>query len=722
MRCILKGDPMSNIFINPFVKNRDEYSRNINVLNQYVHDCANFLHISTGKPISECRSFVTNSMKPNGTFPVKDPAVECLVRKDNGDRERTNTTLSTYISDAVKDKELIAPTLTTYVHPSKQMSLLATYIDGNVKARSVAKKAMFAAEAAGDNILASIKKIEQTNKKLANNSISGAHVSPSNPLYNPTAHSTLTSNCRSTSGYGNANNEKLLSGNRHYWSYDITLNNIVSIITHTDYAKLNEVVSKYNLHLPSVKETMECITYSTKLYWWDVSFTKRLEDFVPKLTPVQRAAFVYTGDLYHLKKHNNELIRTFIGKLSSKILSTINDPAIIIKYADEAHLNLAHQICAKETMGIGKKYTDIMNTPAFTTLAATVENIERVITEYSDLIKVFFVTNNVPASMGYFPESIRRCALTGDTDSTIFTVQDWVTWYCGKITFDDTGMSVAATMIFLASATISHILAIMSANFGVVKERIHQIEMKNEYKFDVFVPTQLGKHYFATIGCQEGNVFAKRKMEIKGVYLKSSNAPKVINEKAVEMMKGIMDTVMAGNKISAVKYLKYVADIERSIMDSIRRGEFTYLRTGTIKDVSSYVGDETNSPYQNHLFWQSVFAPIYGYMDNPPYDTMKVSVVTDSSVKLRKWIATIPDREFADRLSTYMANNNKTSMTTLNIPAQILTSVGMPKEVVDIIDYRKIIMDITKIFYILLETIGIYMSDDKLKRMASDYY
>ena len=49
--------------------------------------------------------------------------------------------------------------------------------------------------------------------------------------------------------------------------------------------------------------------------------------------------------------------------------------------------------------------------------------------------------------------------------------------------------------------------------------------MKNEYKFDVFVPTQVAKHYYASIGCQEGNLYKAQEPEIKGVHLKSSNAP-----------------------------------------------------------------------------------------------------------------------------------------------------------------------------------------------------
>ncbi len=713
---------MKDKYINPFVKNINEYKRDIDILGNYMKECVNYLHISTGRPIIECRDFVNKQLSTEGKFPFTDPQVVYLDRMTNGDREKNTTTLSKYIKETVAAKELIAPTFTTYLHPSINTSLLATYISENVKARSVAKKAMFAAETAGDMLLANIKKIEQTNKKLANNSVSGAHVSPSNPLYNSTAHSTLTSNCRSTAGYGNANNEKMLSGNRHYWSHDIVLNNIVSIITHTDYEQLEKIVTLNNIHLPSVKETLECIKYSTSLYWWEENYFKKIETFVSKLTPLQCAAFVYTGDLYHLKKYNEKFIRNFIKTISLKIKGTHPDPDKQINETSESILNLAHQICANETKGIGKKYTSIKGTEAYHTLALTVLNIETILMHHSDLIKVFFVSDNVPASMAYFPESIRRNVLTGDTDSTIFTVQDWVIWYKGEAIFDDEAMAVAAAVVFLASSTIAHILAIMSANFGIVKEKLHHIEMKNEFSFDVFVPTQLGKHYFATIGCQEGNVFAKRKNEIKGVYLKSSNSPKEINKKAVVMMESIMQTVIDGNKISIIKYLKYVADIEREIMVSIHKGEFTYLKTGIIKDTASYANDGSMSPYQNHLFWQEVFGPIYGYVENPPYSTVKISTTLDSTLRLKQWIDSLENKEFAQRLEIYIKRNKKTSITTLNIPTQVLTSVGMPKELLAIIDLRKIVTDLGKIYYILLECLGFYSYENKKRILISDYY
>jgi len=713
---------MTTAFQNAFVLHPSQYKRDLNSLKHYVEDSAFYLHTSTGASMEECRLFIQDCLRPGGQFEFKDPKVEYLYRAENGDRVRGETTMSRYLGDSIRKNELIAPTLTTYTHPNEKESLLGIYIGGNVKKRSSAKKAMFAAKAEKNFLLENVKKIEQTGRKTANNSISGGHVTPSTPLYNKTAHSTLTSTCRSTSGYGNANNEKFLSGNRHYFNHHIVLQNIVSIVNNTDYEKLERVMQKYQIVYPTPEQVEQAVRYSVELYWREEFYFAKISDLLHKLSPLQRAAFLYTGDLYHLMALNTELVHGLVKKLASRVTGPHPDPLSVLKNAPEDHVNLGHQLCLKETMGIGKDYSKIRTQEDLCTLANTVQHIADTITEYADLIDALWVTRNVPASMAHFPDSIRRSALTSDTDSTIFTVQDWVIWYKNGISFDDEAMGVAATMIFLASSTITHILAMMSANFGIIEERIHQIAMKNEFKFDVFVPTQIGKHYYASISCQEGNVFEEHETEIKGVQLKSSNAPRAIIEGATAMMEDIMATTMKEGKLSLVKYLKQIADVERDIIGSIKRGEYTYLRTGSIKDSTSYAGDPETSPYQQHTFWNEVFGPSYGMMPEPPYQTLKVSVDLDTATEYRLWVDSLPDREFANRLNAYMLRTGKTTLTTFHLPIPILQGKGMPTELLNVIAYRRIVIDIVKIYYLVLETMGIYTMEKKVQRLLSDWY
>lgn len=713
---------------NPFVLEKADYKRDINILQHYVNDAAKYLSVMTGKSPAECRNYVLTNMRPGGKFEFKDPQVRYLERGENGDREEKYGTISQYIAETVSREELIAPTFTTYLNPKQNQSVLVDFIDENVAARGRAKKAMFKATMEGDTAVATLKKIEQGNKKISNNSISGAHVSNSTPLCNKTGHSTLTSNCRVTSGFGNANNEKLLCGNRHYWNPNIVINNIVSIVNHTDYDRLAAVMEKYQLVYPTVQDALECVEYSTNLYWRNERARARILTLLSNLSPIERAAFVYTGDLYHLKKHNDQVIRTFIQKLSAAVRVVHPNPKEALENNREEYRNLVQLFFSEEMKGktLGEKDKNFIgktNPDVYGYVASTIEHVHDVIVnQYADFIETFFVTVNVPASLAYFPTSVRRAALTSDTDSTIFTVQDWVTWYQGYQGFSKISTAISATMIFLAAETITHILARMSANFGIETKRIHQVAMKNEYYFPVFAPTPVGKHYFAAMAAQEGNVYEKLKMEIKGVHLKSSNVPKEVMNKAEQMMTDIVKDIMANKKISLRHYLGQVADVEREVKRSVLAGEPTYFRKGQIKIPQAYTKSAEESPYQYHMFWHEVFAPKYGYTSEPPYGCLKVSVDLGSRSSLRKWVASIKDKALALRLENWLNKMEKNGIQSLLISEEALRVSGMPEEIASVMDMRKIIFDVTSVFYIILETMGFYCVNKNLTRLISDEY
>lgn len=706
---------------NPFVLERSSYKRDIDVTRMYVKDQATHLHLMTNRPMEECVEFVKVQLRPGGQFEFKDPAITFLERGENEDRTRQVGTLEKYLQEAMSAGDLISPTLTTYLPPHVRKSILVDYIDTNVKRRSVAKKAMFKAKMEGNFILENIKDNEQTNAKLANNAISGAHVSPSTPLYNKTAHSTLTSNCRTTSGYGNANNEKFLCGNRHYRNPDIVINNIISIINNTDYEAMEKVLVDFGIRVPTLQETIDCVKYSAQLYWRNQRDYARIAMLLSKLTDLQRAAFVYTGDMYQLMKLNEDVIRVFLTRLSTRVPVEHPDPKTLIKASPDDHVHLATVLCSEESRG--KRLDEMEGTYAYGYIASTVANIQKVIADYAPMIRAFWVTVNLPASVAYFPDSIRRSAITSDTDSTIFTVQDWVIWFNnGHLGFDTTSCNVAASVVFLAAQTITHVLAKMSANFGIEEKRIHQVAMKNEYAFIIFVPTQVAKHYYALIVNQEGNVFQILKKEIKGVHLKSSNAPREMILEAQKMMEFIMNTVMAEKKINMRSILKKIGSLEKSVLDSIAIGSHQYFRLAQVKDAESYTKGPTESPYAQYTMWNEVFAPKYGTVAAPPYMCVKVATSLKSARSTADWLLAMEDQELADRLRNWLEKNNKKYFGTFFLPEQIVMSNGIPKEILETVDSRKIAYSASSVFYLIAETLGEYMLDKKLTKLISDYH
>lgn len=730
---------MSN---NPFVLEIDQYQRDLDVMGNYIHQASVYLSKMNDVPVERAREFVETNLRPGGLFEFKDPVLFHTTKNPHGDRVKTQSGFLEYIGKSVRDRDIIAPTLTTYLHPEVKESPLVKSIDRNVKLRADNKKMMFAAKMSGNKELETFKNEEQTGNKLSNNALSGAHVSASTPLYNLSAHTTLTSTCRITSGYGNANNEKFLSGNRHYYSEAIIRNNITSVIANTDYDQLKETIEEFGLVYPTPEYVLSQIVRCWNHYERDTAGQERIYTYLERLSPLELAAFMYTGDLYQIKELNPDFMRSFVEQLISPIPVELSDEEVVsfMKKANGDYRVFGSQIHNSKTKGVPLHKTEdffrdhkdrpVNEAPhwdVYKLVAGTTKNIYDVVGKYRKFIKTFFLTTNLPASVAYFPSAVRYAVVMSDTDSTIFTVQDWVHWYCGYYSFDDIGTAVSEAFIFLASQAITHTLAVMSANIGVERKRLFQIEMKNEYKFDVFVPTQVAKHYYAAITRKEAAIYKDIDLERKGVQLRSSKVPAQIMADAGDTMRQICRDIMSGKNLVLLDQITAVADKEREIHRSIKNGHVDYFTFSRINMAEGYSNpDPIKTPYSHYDMWRKVFEPTYGPIEPPPYVAVKVNTTLKSKSSLNEWLDGMQNRQIAQAMQDWLTRNNKNVPTTFNLSLEYIRTHGIPQEIFDIINSRKIILDNTSVFYLILETLGFYMkesgSSDKVKRLLMDFY
>jgi hypothetical protein len=383
-----------------------------------------------------------------------------------------------------------------------------------------------------------------------------------------------------------------------------------------------------------------------------------------------------------------------------------------VKKMDDNLLAYVSMLCSKELSGGTMGDADgkgtalkIVRPHDYGIIAATAKNIIDNLDRYREFISAFWVTDNLPSSVYFLPNIMRRGAITSDTDSTIFTVKYWTEWYVGKLDFTEKSLAVGATMVYLASQLIRHILATVSGNIGAAKKDITRLSMKNEYYFPVFTLTSRAKHYFAYISAREGNVYKKLETEIKGVALRNSNVPPAITKKAHDLIRALMDTVMKERKISLTAVLRYVAEIEEGIRVEVESGGYRLLAKTSIKGAASYK-DPTVSNYVHYGMWEKVFAPKYGNAPEPPYTAIKVSLSTKSPSKVKDWIAGIEDRALADRLTEWMVENGRKDLSTLLLPEPVLAMTGIPKELIPAIDIRNLIFQTMEGYYLILEAIG----------------
>lgn len=519
---------------NPFLLPNDNYKRDLNMFKHYCHQAATYLSKRTGKDYDICLEYVKKESSKGGKFEFHDPDVEYLVKETEGNRTLKYTTMQGYMQIVSENRHILAATLTAYTHPDIEESDLAGYALHGLAQRSEYKKQMYACGDAGDTLGFDIGNNRQKRAKIKINSISGAHGTSSSVLFNQSAHSTLTTTCRSASSNTNASTERFLTGNRHYWTHHIAINNIMSIVTNSDYAAIQHALDKWQLVIPTVDQVCELIKRSTDLYWSKLNSAnfKPIRDLISSLTDIERAAYIYTGDMYSMMLFNEHVIRDLYDHIARPATVPIDDPKKYIDMLSGDDKALIGIVCG-EYLNF-KKINDkaTINGPYYGLIGATAKQILEGTQKYRDLYLAFWLTPNMPPSMAHFPSSIRRTAIASDTDSSIFTSQEWTTWYVGKLDLSKESCAAAAATTYLCSQLTAHALACMSANLGVADRHLRTFEMKNEYAFNFFSLTTMAKHYFASMNAQEGSVYEVPKWEIKGANLKNSKAPRAILEKS----------------------------------------------------------------------------------------------------------------------------------------------------------------------------------------------
>lgn len=707
---------------NPFLLPASEYTRDFDIIDGAIRDNARYLQLMTLKPFEVCENWVREQFRQTGQFPLVDPTTFVLDKNTYGDRSKKTTTFMGFLKRVEKQSLLLSPSLTAYMPESQRQSTHAIYIKEGVANRKRVKGEQMAAERAKQFELAQVRKGEQENFKINNNSYSGATVSAATILYYKSTHSSLTSTCRTATSYANANNEKFLMGNRHYYNPEITKANLVSIINLTDMDKLQLAMDTYGLVYPEPDDVVDMVLYSSHNYWQNNRYTEQIRMMAHGMTPLQRAAVMYVGDLYHLNKHNPVQVRRMLDSISQ--LGDINNTITKeeFKTLDGDTKLLTYFLCYEEVKGRSDELLEKENPEVFDLLYATSKGVVDGLQEHKPLIDALLLTKNIPHSIHAFKDSYRRAAVISDTDSTMFTMQFWVEEFYERVCFTPEAKRTVFGLVFLVSEVVMHILAIQSANMGVAEDKLRLLAMKNEYYFAVLALTTRSKHYFASQDAVEGVMFEISRMEVKGVGLRDSKVQPQINKKGKKLMQHIIDCVKAEEPIDLAAILKDIADLEREIYISVRTGKADYLTTGQCKKSEAYKSEEDNDTYKKYLFWKEVFDPCFPGLEAPPYSFYKITTTAHNRTGMNEWFDGLEDKQLGMRLKEWALANKKTSLTSINVPATVVENMGVPEAITRVADVRTIISNTMGVFYLIMESLGIFLIDANNTRLISDFY
>lgn len=695
-----------------FFKDRSQYTNQLNPLKNYLEQLTNYVATKKQLPLGQAAAIAKNILKTH----FKDKPIKYFEREENGDRVVKDGTLLNYIKQNIQSKNILVPTFTSYMNSKVKKSILSEFIAVNVKRRSAAKKLSHKAKAEGNMELAIAKDNEQSNMKIYNNSLSGVFGQEACVLYNPTAHNTLTSITRTMTSLSNASNEKLIAGNRYLPRGIDVLNSIVYITTYLDLIQLKTAIDTYNLYIPTVQDTVDVLKYSTDLYFSDMNYyNKHIIPYLEKLSPYQLAGICYMGDLYHIRKFNSQFMHTLMSALIAKVEDEEKLPdASIIYSIDEAILNYVHTILYSRVQGYGKDYEKMNNANIASSVYKTALHVMETMKQYKLFFNTFMMNDIIPTNSHRLNNMRRRVVVLSDTDSTCFTLDEWITWYKGTYQVDDSSIALSGCLCYMAAQSIVNSLASMSKSMNIEDELLNTLALKSEYLWLSFSPATVSKHYYASTAVQEGNVFKEYDTELKGVHMKNSAVPKNVINDSKDIIKYILDNVSYGKNINLNYVIKRISDLEKDVINSVKRGEAVYLKKSKIKSKEAYAQDEFKSPYQRHQLWIDVFEPKYGAIDPPPYDVVKIPTKITSRPLLVEWLNRINDEELRTRLSTWLEKYNKKDLPTFYISETYVKGNGIPEEIAMIIDIERIVFDMTMQHRLVLETLGVMINQDKI--------
>lgn len=697
-------------------------------LNHYVDQQYQHLRrIYPTVPAQELKRIIKGIAKKN----YKEPQLQRVSFPSPGHHHKEVVPLSQHLTDITGN--ITAPNGNTYCQPSLRESLIRLTIIENVAQRSAFKKEMFKAEQNGDTHGQTIFNNLQTTKKISNNSTPGAMQSMFNILSDKSGFNAITSTTRLgvKTAYGTV--ERLFAGNIYLPTFEDALSyiyNTISVMPKNTEAVLQKYKGK--IRYVERKDFLDWIVSNMQWYAYRSEYLEDITRVVDRLTPLEMTYIYYAGSWYNLFNYNTEYFRGFVDGVFDRNIAI--DPSIKADdiWSLEETMSVMVRGTNSELFGRDEKgalynLNDAIkyNPEGIRQIVAYAHHMDRYMRDRADLLDVFLKTRNETPQPFFNHRLVRKATILCDTDSNLFTANELVRLYhglpAGKTDFSDRSFDVTALSVYILCMTLEHTFARYSSRAGIVGKDTGIISMKNEFLYPVFMRTNIGKHYSGEIKIQEGNILRTPKLDMKGVGYVGSIRPKEITDAVRSFMSNFFDEVVQTNgELSAETVLTRVAGIESKILDSLNRGEKTYLGGVTIKQPGSYKDNGERSCFYYRV-WEEVFADHFGIRVVLPNRMMKIPLIGDDDLWSNPEMMD-PFREaYPDvfkRMMQFRKNNPNKKINYLIAPSSM---GGIPDMFRPWINKRTVISSMCSPFYLALQSLNLDVAIPDKDVLVMDY-
>lgn len=709
---------------NPFISEFDEYKPHNGYLDSYFEQIRTVIKKQDPTATDEeIDAFIESEVKAK----MRDPQVRLLSRDfETQDRSVSIVPLSALMAQSKEEDLIMTPSLAfNYPHHVRR-SNTGQYITVGLAKRNEQRRLAFEHQFKGNHNEYEHYWSEQNTTKVKNNSLSGTRRSEYTILNLASGHSQLTSGCRMGTSTANLHNEKFISGNRYYYNLDMVEANLAYVMASTDRDMVGKAMTEFNLYVPSEDDILDCIGRSADRYFtYDARSRERLRRIVSTMDDIDKVSFMYSGDLYHLYQYNKEFVSEFLLSLAHLPEEPIMDPELQDAVMDTEFDIISHASLRCSDIMAGRQVSTVKKEDpnGYGILVATVANVRRVLDKHATMAKAFWVSKIAPSSVGQAAHKRRTVVPISDTDSTIFTVENWVKDLTGTLEISPYTNGVGSTVSLMTALIVRHWMRQLMTNINVPVDYRFALNMTGEYYMPVVALPTVAKHYGYLNAAEDGNVYTKAKLVLKGVNLRNSTWAPPVRKHHAEYVEGFLNDVNNNLPITIASVLDPVYEMEMRIKEDIRKGGVDYLGYVRINDASNYA-KPMSSNYMHYDLWENVFAPKYGSAGELPITGLKVPMSLRRPTDLRNYMLFLKEN-FPDthiRMEDWLLKSGRRDFTNFTLPYSYMSTNGIPPEIEPFVDVRGIIRGQMSGYYLFLTSFNLHYGDGNDIRLVSDEY
>ena len=648
---------------------------------------------------------------------TKSPNIKIQDTARKGFHEVRVTKLDQFVR-IIADK-ILTPSGSVY-HPTYQKrSIIAVLIKEFKAERKAVKKKQLKAAAEGRKADETILKALQNSIKVTLNSIPGSYGSPGAIFYDKGCYNGITSSGRLLISTGFLCCEQLLAGNISIFDVEEATNLLIQIRRNVSRDSVLRVMTQYNLKWVPRSKVFDYLNEFIKRYQLggNLANDKNFMALFDSLSNEHLQFIWYHSNMKHICFDNEDKFKPALKQCFDA--TTINVGGIEFSEDNFWKRNgdimaIAATVLAKEVNG--RELAKIAKTDELVAkrLMSCCDRLELFITSLNDLFNVFMYHDiNFQHAMGK-NNTQRESVVVSDTDSVIFTVEEWGRWFTDgsdRITHDH--YNISAFAVYILNTVNADAMAKFAISCGATGDDVSVIAMKSEYTYPTFMLYEVKKVYAALLAAQEGVHYTELRKDVKGSALKGLGSPQAKKFANDFLIKDVLTPVMEGN-VSAVDLIRKVVTCENVIKDSLKKGELEYLPRASVGTADRYK-DSDRSVFFYLKAWNYIFGQDYGYI-HPPDKPPKVLLLEPTELYFEWLEKNYP--KVAMRFRKFILDNKKT-------PASMFIegrNKSIPVELLPLIDIKAMVYFNLSPCYLTLASLNIGIGHTTEHMLLGDIY